>query len=275
MEHIDSIAAAQGNVLRANGNDKPIDAYKKEASKCSNAKINGIKEVARRPFRRGIEAPEEGLERRRVAKISEGAGRGQEEGAVKRGRKIGRTNQPLRQRQKIQALPRQRQGVGGFDRLPIENRLLTLSYLLLPVMTHLFTTRHGGVSSGVYESFNLGLNRGDEAENVRENYRRLAGMIGCGRFVFANQMHTDLILRAGPQHVKGDVFDPVDYVADGLVTREKNIALVVFAADCVPIARGRGGHSGGPRGLARRNGGGHSRRGGPQMDCAPGSVRAI
>ncbi len=159
--------------------------------------------------------------------------------------------------------------------MPIENRIIELySYLLLPVMTHLFTTRHGGVSSGVYESFNLGINRGDEAENVRENYRRLAGMIGCGRFVFANQRHTDLILRAGPQHVKGDVFDPVDYVADGLVTREKNIALVVFAADCVPILlEGEGviaAVHAGWRGTAAGIAAGAVRK----MDCAPGSVRA-
>jgi YfiH family protein len=102
-------------------------------------------------------------------------------------------------------------------------------------LTHLFTTRFGGVSTGACESLNLGINRGDKPENVRENYRRLAKIIGCDRFVFANQRHTANILHVTSRNVRNDVFDPADYVADGLVTNEKNIALVVFTADCVPV----------------------------------------
>jgi copper oxidase (laccase) domain-containing protein len=66
---------------------------------------------------------------------------------------------------------------------------------------HIFTTRHGGVSTGVYASLNLGINRGDEEENVRENYRRLGAMLGCSRFVFANQQHTT-ITECRPEQVK-------------------------------------------------------------------------
>ena len=38
----------------------------------------------------------------------------------------------------------------------------------LPVR-HAFTTKFGGVSTGHCESLNLGFNRGDTEENVREN----------------------------------------------------------------------------------------------------------
>ena len=100
---------------------------------------------------------------------------------------------------------------------------------------HIFTDRFGGVSRGIYESFNLGLRRGDSEEAVRENYRRLAGKIGCGRFVTANQEHTDTILRVDASFAKTDIFAPVDYVADGLITSEKDLALIVFTADCVPV----------------------------------------
>ena len=47
----------------------------------------------------------------------------------------------------------------------------------LPVR-HAFTTKFGGVSRGDCESLNLGFNRGDERENVLENYRILAEQLG-------------------------------------------------------------------------------------------------
>ena len=47
----------------------------------------------------------------------------------------------------------------------------------LPVR-HAFTTKWGGVSTGHCESLNLGFSRGDDEENVRENYRRLAQATG-------------------------------------------------------------------------------------------------
>jgi len=95
MEHIDSMSELRRGIgLRAYGNDKPIDAYKKEGFEMFDAMINGIKEeVARRLFAVELRRPEEGLERRRVAKISEGAGgEGKKKEPVKRGRKIGRND---------------------------------------------------------------------------------------------------------------------------------------------------------------------------------------
>ena len=45
---------------------------------------------------------------------------------------------------------------------------------------HAFTTRYGGVSTGGFSSLNLGSNRGDDPEAVRENYRRVCGLMGAG-----------------------------------------------------------------------------------------------
>jgi YfiH family protein len=99
---------------------------------------------------------------------------------------------------------------------------------------HLFTTRAGGVSSGVWASLNLRRSCGDDPANVRENFRRVGGMIGCGRFVFLSQQHTDRILHVDASHAIGDVYQPLAE-ADGLVTRTPELALMVFSADCVPI----------------------------------------
>lgn len=100
---------------------------------------------------------------------------------------------------------------------------------------HLFTDRRGGVSSGIYASLNLRLHCDDTPENIRENYRRLGSMIGCDRFVLGNQQHTDNILHVDGSFAKVDILDPVAYVADGLITHEPELALVVFTADCVPV----------------------------------------
>ena len=54
---------------------------------------------------------------------------------------------------------------------------------------HAFTTRFGGVSGGIWSSLNLGENRGDDPEAVRENYRRLKSALGIKGLVFSKQVH--------------------------------------------------------------------------------------
>ena len=62
----------------------------------------------------------------------------------------------------------------------------TLPLLQYPLLTdtgivkHGFTTREGGVSGGVFQSLNLSFSRGDREDDVRENYRRVAEVFGCG-----------------------------------------------------------------------------------------------
>lgn len=43
---------------------------------------------------------------------------------------------------------------------------------------HGFSTRYGGVSTGPLSSLNLGFSRGDEPDNVRENWRRFGDAVG-------------------------------------------------------------------------------------------------
>ena len=60
-----------------------------------------------------------------------------------------------------------------------ENGIVYMSSTLIPAR-HLFTTRYGGVSTGYLSSLNLISGHGDEPENVRENFRRAAALLGAG-----------------------------------------------------------------------------------------------
>lgn len=70
-------------------------------------------------------------------------------------------------------------------------------YLKFPVLEqfdfikHGFSTKLGGVSNGIYESMNLGFHRGDDDDNVRENYRLICESIGINAndLVFTDQVH--------------------------------------------------------------------------------------
>lgn len=102
---------------------------------------------------------------------------------------------------------------------------------------HGFTTRMGGVSTGVYASLNLGANRGDDPDRVRENYRRVCAALGVdrARLVFTSQVHGDVV-RTVTAHDAGKGLDKkTDYDADGLVTNVPGITLTAFGADCLTI----------------------------------------
>lgn len=115
-----------------------------------------------------------------------------------------------------------------------ENGLVYMSSTLIGAR-HAFTTRFGGVSTGIFSSLNLGSNRGDDLEAVRENYRRVCALMGAGvdEAAVTRQVHGAVVrtVSAADRHV---CLSAVPYEADGLVTAEKNLPLLCFTADCVP-----------------------------------------
>ena len=101
---------------------------------------------------------------------------------------------------------------------------------------HGFTTRLGGVSTGVLSSLNLGNHRGDTPETVAENYRRLGQAIGFSpeQLVLTRQTHSNIVRQVGRQDAAG--LDHRMYPeCDGLITNEPGVGLVVCTADCTPI----------------------------------------
>lgn len=130
------------------------------------------------------------------------------------------------------------------DRQMKQNRVGDLEYLTFPLLEetgmvkHLFSTRLGGVSEGIFASMNLSYARGDRKEAVDENYRRIAGVLGCQveDIVCSDQTHTTNLKVVGRQDKGRGVTRPRDYHdIDGLLTDEPGIVLATFYADCVPL----------------------------------------
>ena len=94
----------------------------------------------------------------------------------------------------------------------------------LPGIRHGFFTRHGGVSTGLYASLNLGAGSDDSADHVAENRARVADCLGAGHVQTLYQVHSNeavlisqpLAMAARPQ-------------ADALVTNLPGLALGVLA----------------------------------------------
>ena len=104
------------------------------------------------------------------------------------------------------------------------------------LVRHCFSTRIGGVSKGCYSGMNLGFSRGDNRENVCENYRRLAAAAGFDEhdMVMSSQCHGVRLYRAEAKDRGKGIFRENDIrETDGLVTDQKNVVLTTFSADCV------------------------------------------
>lgn len=107
-----------------------------------------------------------------------------------------------------------------------------------PELVAVNSTRLGGVSANPFESMNLGFNRGDDEENVRENYRRFckACDVPFERLVFPKQTHTDHVRTAVEEDAGNGMVRPIPYDdIDGQVTDVRNLPLLAFGSDCVPI----------------------------------------
>lgn len=94
-----------------------------------------------------------------------------------------------------------------------------------------FTLRTGGVSTGPYESLNVGAHVGDEPEAVAQNRRRIRDELGLpAEPVWLQQVHgtvvADLdVLSAGVEPAR----------ADAAVTRVGRRVCVIQVADCMPV----------------------------------------
>lgn len=117
-------------------------------------------------------------------------------------------------------------------------------YLTFPGLTktgavrHLFSTREGGVSEGIFATMNFSYIRGDKKEAVDENYRRIAACMECNveDMVCTDQTHTDNVYLVTAKDKGKGVTRQKDYTdVDGLITQERGIVLCCFFADCVPL----------------------------------------
>jgi len=101
------------------------------------------------------------------------------------------------------------------------------------------STRHGGTSTGAYESLNLGLHVGDDPGRVVANRERAARAFGVtlGDMVFAQQVHGSAAAVVGPEDRGRGSRTQDDALAatDTLITTSPGVTLAVLVADCVPL----------------------------------------
>lgn len=98
------------------------------------------------------------------------------------------------------------------------------------------TDRHGGASTGDFDSFNLAAHVGDDEASVAANRARLAELIGVPeqRMVYMEQIHSPNVTVVTAEMLDELDGEPVEFT-DSLVTAEPGVALVVLTADCVPV----------------------------------------
>ena len=89
------------------------------------------------------------------------------------------------------------------------------------------STRNGGASAPPYDSFNLATHVGDDAGTVANNRNKLAQLIQCRHSQWLDQTHSTIVAEPAA--------DLSLQTGDALYTRQKNIALAVLTADCLPV----------------------------------------
>lgn len=106
------------------------------------------------------------------------------------------------------------------------------------IVKHGFSTRKGGVSTGIFSSMNLNFKRGDDPDAVMENYRRIAAAldIRVEDMVLSDQTHTTNVRVITEEDRGKGILKPQDYRdVDGMITNVPGLVLVTSYADCVPL----------------------------------------
>ena len=102
----------------------------------------------------------------------------------------------------------------------------------------LYTTRHGGVSTGDQASLNLSHKMETNPEHTKTNFRLVAKALETedNRLVGGDQTHTNNVRVVDASDAGHNVTRPKSFFdVDALVTNDPAISLFVTTADCVPI----------------------------------------
>lgn len=117
-----------------------------------------------------------------------------------------------------------------------------IKYENLSALKHCFTTRTGGVSEGGQFSLNLSFSREKSAENVCENYKRVADelVVDYYKMTRVPQTHTNHVLKITEELAGIGITKPFpqgysDYGYDAMITDVPGVVLCTSHADCVPV----------------------------------------
>lgn len=97
---------------------------------------------------------------------------------------------------------------------------------------HIFFSRNGGVSSGIYASLNCGPGSSDDRAAVLDNRARAMAVLDREpeNLVTVYQYHSPVVVEV---HAPWDIGDAPK--ADGMVTTEPGVVLGILTADCAPV----------------------------------------
>lgn len=113
------------------------------------------------------------------------------------------------------------------------NRLSDIDFI-----RHAFSTKHGGVSTDEWTSMNFAFSRGDNPENVLENYKIFSDAVGFdyNSLVTSSQDHHTYVRPVTKNECGIGIWREKDMLSvDALITNEPNVTLVTHYADCTPL----------------------------------------
>ena len=110
---------------------------------------------------------------------------------------------------------------------PLQSPLLAA----IPGVRHGFFSRRGGVSKGLYEGLNVGRGSNDDADDVQENRRRVAGWFGRAPDALNTcyQIHSATAVTADAPWC-GRLPE-----GDAVVTGQAGVVCGILTADCAPV----------------------------------------
>lgn len=93
-----------------------------------------------------------------------------------------------------------------------------------------FFTKNNGFSNGLYKSLNCGIHSKDDPKKVRKNILFAKKRIGYlnKELIILNQGHTNKCITVNKNYDNS-------IIADGVVSKNKNLILGIVTADCLPI----------------------------------------
>lgn len=101
---------------------------------------------------------------------------------------------------------------------------------------HCITLKHGGVSTGEYESLNFRTLGSDKIENVLKNVNIIKEELNFGDICKGRQDHTDRVIVLNNDNKDEYLFEKLsEDKVDGYVVKDSNIASLITTADCNPI----------------------------------------
>ena len=100
------------------------------------------------------------------------------------------------------------------------------------IVTAGMSLRRGGVSRSPYFSLNLAEHVGDDPKAVAANREILFQQTGLTNLRYCRQVHGTDVINIVDQALSTPTLPPE---ADALVTAQRDVALAIFTADCVPI----------------------------------------